>query len=97
MRTLWHDPGRKAVTQLQVADFYITRAERMVEMANDPAEPLGEADLEAMKSRLDDLAKAEAIIEKAIRGGIDMSGQRTKARELRTQLTQLKNSFFPGR
>ena len=94
---MWYNAGRRAAVAWMAADYFITRVEREIQRMADTNEPLGESELQQMKDKLDDLAKAEAIIDKAIRGGIDMSTQRAKARELRQQLTQLKNSFFPGR
>lgn len=59
--------------------------------------PLTEQDLAEMNVRLADLDRADSLIDQSIRGGIDMTAQRQKSRELREQLLRLKQSFFPGR
>jgi len=58
--------------------------------------PLTHADLDEMKSQLTALDKADKVIDQAIRGGLDMTGQKEKARELRQRMTKLRQSFFPG-
>lgn len=59
--------------------------------------PLTDADLVQMNQKLAELTRAEGLIEKAIRGGIDMSTQQAQARELRQKIMKLKQSFFPSR
>lgn len=59
--------------------------------------PLTETDLSEINRRLGELDEADRLIEQSIRGGIDMSEQQKRARELRDQLQRLKQSFFPGR
>ena len=65
-------------------------------MADRPG-PLTEEDLKGIKDNLALLNEAEAIIDRAMRGGIDMSEQKKQTAELRTQLTRLGQSFFPGK
>ncbi len=59
--------------------------------------PLTDTDLEEMKVRLAELDEAELLIQQAIRGGIDVKAQQERVRELRDQLTRMRQSFFPGR
>jgi hypothetical protein len=59
--------------------------------------PFTDADLANLNARLEDLNKADRIINRAMRGGIDVSTLRSTSTELREQLTKLKNAFFPGR
>lgn len=66
-------------------------------MASQPPAPLTPADLEEIKQRLKDLDAADAVIDQAIRGGIDMTEQRSRSRELRERLNKIRQSFFPGR
>lgn len=60
-------------------------------------QPLTEKDLTELNARLDDLRRAEALIQQAIRGGIEMTDQQRQVRDLREQLLRLKQAFFPGR
>jgi hypothetical protein len=59
--------------------------------------PFTDEDLKNLNARLEDLNKADRIINRAMRGGIDVSTLRSTSTELREQLTKLKNAFFPGR
>lgn len=59
--------------------------------------PFTEDDLLELQNRMKDLDRADRIINRAMRGGLDMSTLRDTSSELRTQLTKLKNAFFPGR
>lgn len=58
--------------------------------------PLTSADLVELKQKLVELDQADMLIEKAIRAGIDVSGQQTRTRELRDKLMKMKQAFFPG-
>jgi hypothetical protein len=62
----------------------------------DEAGPLGPADLEELKLQLGKLDQADREIDKAVRAGLDMTGQKTRVRELREQLTKVRQSYFPG-
>lgn len=64
-------------------------------MATQP--PLTEADLTEINRKLVELDNADSLIQQSIRGGIDMSSQVQRSRELRDQLLRLKQAFFPGR
>lgn len=66
-------------------------------MSSPPNNPLTENDLTEINRKLAELDQADALIEQSIRGGIDMTEQRKRSRELREQLLRLKQSFFPGR
>jgi hypothetical protein len=59
--------------------------------------PFTEDDLAEMTRRLQELDKADRIIQRASRGGINVETLQSTSRELREQLTKLKNAFFPGR
>jgi hypothetical protein len=59
--------------------------------------PFTEDDLARMQEQLKNLDRADRIINRASRGGIDVSTMSQTSRELRDQLTKLKNAFFPGR
>jgi hypothetical protein len=59
--------------------------------------PFTEADLTELQQKMRDLDRADRIIQRAKRGGLDMTTLEETSRELRTQLTKLKNAFFPGR
>jgi hypothetical protein len=63
----------------------------------DLVSPLTEQDLVGINDRLRELDRADKLIDQAIRGGIDMKEQKTRAQETRAQLLRLKQSFFPGR
>lgn len=65
-------------------------------MADQPG-PLTADDLVEINNKLRELDRADKEIERAIRGGIDMTGQKEKAAELRKQLTKLKTAYFPGK
>jgi len=49
-----------------------------------------------MNTQLVKLDDAERLIDQAVRGGIPMDPQKDQVRSLRTQITKLKQSFFPG-
>lgn len=66
-------------------------------MASQPPGPLTDADFEDLKAQLKNLDEAERVLDQATRGGIDVSEQRARSRELRERVTKLKNAFFPGR
>lgn len=59
--------------------------------------PLTDQDLQSMNEGLEKLKVAESLIEKSIRAGIDMSEQAKRTREVKEQLTRIKQTFFPGR
>lgn len=59
--------------------------------------PFTEDDFAEMQRRMADLDRADRIINRAMRGGLDVSTLKDTSAELRTQLTKLKNAFFPGR
>ena len=61
-----------------------------------PEGPLSAADLTEMNTQLVKLDDAERLIDQAVRGGIPMDPQKDQVRSLRTQITKLKQSFFPG-
>lgn len=56
--------------------------------------PLTDDDLVSIKSHLKDLDKVDTLIAKAQRAGFNMDAQKKDAQEKRTQLTQIKQSFF---
>ena len=58
--------------------------------------PLTHDDFEELKVRLSELDEADRLIEQAVRGGIDVTEQQTRTRELRERLMRIKQSFFPG-
>lgn len=58
--------------------------------------PLGQEDLVNMKDGLRRLDEADNLIKKSISAGIDMSVQQKRTRELREQVTRIKQTFFPG-
>lgn len=58
--------------------------------------PLTDTDLEELKVRLTELDEADRLIEQAVRGGIDVTEQQTRTRELRERLMRIRQSFFPG-
>lgn len=64
----------------------------MVDIKN----PLGPQDLAEINQRLRELDDVEILIAQATRGGLDVKEQAERAREARTKLMQLKQSFFPG-
>lgn len=59
--------------------------------------PLDETDLTQMKEALKDLDDADADIKLAEQAGINMDAQKTLSRETRTQITKIKQTFFPNR
>lgn len=65
-------------------------------MAEDPTNPFPPGTLDDLKTRLADLDVAEALIDKAARAGIEMTTQKAKSAELRSQLLRFRQSFFPG-
>lgn len=65
-------------------------------MADLPDSPFGPADLEEMRNQLRALDRAESIIARSKRAGIDVSALEAQARETREQLLRLKAAFFPG-
>jgi hypothetical protein len=58
--------------------------------------PFTPEDLARIKQQLAMLDEAEDIIERGIKGGIDLEEQKKTLRDQREQLVKLKNSFFPG-
>jgi hypothetical protein len=67
-------------------------------MADDTAaNPFTEADLATWNEKLKELDTADLVMTKAENAGIDVSAQRAKSQEIRSQLLRLKQSFFPGR
>jgi len=66
-------------------------------MVDLSSEPLTEADLTEIKNRLGDLDRADAIIAKLARAGVDVTQQQQTSREQREQLLKLRQAFFPGR
>ena len=61
-----------------------------------PVKPLTEADLDTINKALGDAQAAEALIDQAIQAGIDVEVERTRAREARSRLLRIKQTFFPG-
>jgi len=59
--------------------------------------PLTEKDFEDMQDRLRQLDQAEETIRRAQTAGLDFTEQQKQVRELRAQITKIRNSFFPGR
>lgn len=60
------------------------------------AGPLGPEDLAQMKLGIDKLNEADNQIRKAQSAGIEMGPQSTKTKELREQLTKIRQVYFPG-
>ncbi len=58
--------------------------------------PLTTTDLEQMNEALKRLDEADALITRSIAAGIDMTEQKKRAMESRTQITRIKQTFFPG-
>lgn len=58
--------------------------------------PLGPEDLAQMKLGIDKLNEADNQIRKAQSAGIDMGKHATKTKELREQLTRIRQVYFPG-
>lgn len=58
--------------------------------------PLTEADLTELKKNLVELDKADRLIEKAERAGIDVGTQKERAAEARDRLIKMKQAFWPG-
>lgn len=63
----------------------------------DEKSPLSEQDYVELTQKLRDLDDAERMIDRGIRGGVDLSAQKAQAQELRVKITKLRQSFFPGR
>ena len=61
------------------------------------ADPLTDADLETMKEGIKRLDEADNLIKKSMAAGIDMKTQQERSREARTQITRIRQTFFPGR
>lgn len=59
--------------------------------------PLTDSDLETMKEGLKRLDEADNLIKKSISAGLDMKTQQDRSRDARTQLTRIRQTFFPGR
>jgi hypothetical protein len=67
-------------------------------MANEGFQPpVGIEDLDQIKERLKDLDLADVEIAKAERAGIPMAEQRQKSQDMRRQLLQIKQTYFPGK
>ncbi len=62
----------------------------------DQFTPFDSTTLEDLKKRLSDLDRADALLEQAIRGGIDMSDQKKQSADLRAQIMKFRQAFFPG-
>lgn len=60
-------------------------------------QPLTDDDFEQIKSQLSVLDDLDEQLRLAAQAGIDVEDQKKRARESRTQLTQLKNTYFPNR
>jgi len=58
--------------------------------------PLTAKDLESIKSNLNQLAIAKEQIKLARSAGIDVTEQAKQVDEQRTQLLQIKNTYFSG-
>lgn len=58
--------------------------------------PFTSDDLVEMNRQLSALDKADRLIARSVRAGIDMSALQAQSREVREQLTRLKTAFFPG-
>ncbi len=63
-------------------------------MAEDS--PLGAEDLAQMKLGINKLNDADNQIRKAQSAGIEMGPHAAKTKELREQLTRIKQVYFPG-
>ncbi len=59
--------------------------------------PLNDNDLNRINQSLDELNRAEQLIQTAKRGGIDVTAHEEKARETKARLLKMKQAFFPGR
>lgn len=59
-------------------------------------DPFTQEDLAKMKTGLEKLHDADAQIRKAQSAGINMDAQAKRTKELRVQLTQIKQTYFPG-
>jgi hypothetical protein len=65
-------------------------------MANDLDNPFPPGTLEELITRLEELDRADRLIDRSIQAGIDMTAERKKSADLRTQLMRFRQSFFPG-
>jgi hypothetical protein len=65
-------------------------------MADDLVNPFPPETLDDLKRRLIELDQADVLIEKAARGGINVADQKSKSADLRKQLLQFRQAFFPG-
>jgi hypothetical protein len=66
-------------------------------MGTNPPGPLGDRDYDDIKARMKDLEEAERQIDKAMNAGLDVTAQREQAKQLRAQLTRIKQTYFPNK
>ena len=66
-------------------------------MTSQPPGPLGDRDLDDIRLQMKNLEEAERQIEKAMNAGLDVTAQRAQAKQLREQLTRIKQTYFPGK
>lgn len=59
--------------------------------------PLTDADLVELKKNLEELDKADKLIDQALRAGIDVGTQKDRAKEARDKLMRMKQAFWPGK
>lgn len=57
---------------------------------------LTDADREQLKRSLDDLNEVEEMIRQAERAGLDVSAQKERAQQARSQIIRIRQAFFPG-
>lgn len=63
----------------------------------DNDHPFTDQDLDRLNEALQELTKAERLIEMGKRAGLDMSAQEQQAKDARSQALRFKQVFFPGR
>lgn len=59
--------------------------------------PFTDTDLDELNARLKDLDSADILIRKAVQAGLDIGEADKQSRDMRTKLTRVKTSFFPGK
>lgn len=66
-------------------------------MARENSAPLSNEDLKSLNEQLDKLKDADEIADRAIRAGIDVSEQKKRIADMRSQAIRIKQQFFPGK
>lgn len=64
-------------------------------MPRPPVSPLGDRELEKIRSSLQQLEEGEKQIELAKRAGFDVTSEEERFGQLRKRLTKIKQTYFP--